>query len=263
MENPEEEATKKNNVFSKVYENIRSEMNHRSKSRFIGSYVISWIIVNWKAPIFLFFADIPLVDKLKSSFCAVTPSSWSLPLLGVVIYIIIIPFLEDLLLYINDLFLHPLKISKLHLEHKSLMAQLKKNIALEQERNRLISEMSNESETKKLIDNNKFLSEQLELLKKNLESKDEIIVDLESKVLHNRKSLNNDFTENQIRIIRSTRAFSSLLKELYNNGSNSTLKANVNKDIAGYLIARDLIKEDDLHYVLTVNGISFVENYLL
>ena len=261
MENLEEEATKKHNVFSKVYENIRSEMNHRSKSRFIGSYVISWIIVNWKAPIFLFFADIPLVDKLESSFCKVTPSSWSLPLIGVIIYIVIIPFLEDSLLYINDLFLHPLKISKLHLEHKSLMAQLKKNILLEQERNRLISEMSVESETKKLIDNNKFLSEELEDLKKVIESKNNIISELEKKVLSGRRS--NSLSDNQIKVLRDTEFFSSLLKKLYSNESYSTRKENVKREVAEYLIARDLIKDDDLRYTLTSNGISFVENYLL
>lgn len=263
MENLEEEATKKHNVFSKLYENIRSEINNRSRSRFIGSYVITWVVINWKAPIYVLFADVPLMEKLTSNFCKPTIGSWLYPLIGVAIYIVIIPFLEEALIHINNSILHPLKIAKLHLEHKSSMEQLKKNIALEQQRNELISEMSVEGETKKLIANNKFLSGEVETLREAIESRDEIISKLEKENLLIRKTKTDyDLSENQIKVLKG-RTFSNLFRTMYNDKTKSILKENVNPENARYLIEKGLIKEGELVYTLTISGISFVENSIL
>lgn len=265
MENTEEEEIKKYNVFSKVYENIRSEMKNRSRSRFIGSYVISWVAINWKAPMYFLFADVPVTEKLTSAFCKPTVGSWTLPLIGVIIYIVVIPFLEELLVYVNNLFLHPMQLVKLNLEHKSSMNQLGQSIDLEQKRNKLISEMSNENETKKLIDNNKFLSEQLEDLKKVVESKEATIEELKKEIREKKRSgrlMPYYFDDVEIERFKSE-PYKSTLLIMYKSKDRMILKMYVSNNAASQMVNAKLLEDNGMSYFLTPEGVSFVENHLL
>lgn len=265
MENLEEEETKKHHVFSKIYENIRSEMKNRSRSRFIGSYVISWIVINWKAPMYFLFADIPIVEKLNSGFCQPTVGSWVLPLIGVAAYIVVIPFLEEALAYLNDSLLHPMQIVKLRLEHKSSMNQLERSILLEKQRNKLISEMNNESETKALIENNKYLSKQLDDLKKVVESKEVTIEELKREISERKGSakLNASFFATTEVDRYKREPYKSVLLKGYNTKDRIIPKTEISRRHIFLMMDAKLLEYHGTNYSLTPEGILFVENYLL
>lgn len=170
------------NVLNKITNNIKDELKHRSKSKFIGSYVISWIIISWKSIFYILFSKDTPDEKLTSCYTTINTGSFLYPLIGVAVYMIAIPALESLFNGIVNLFLDPVETLKIEKDFKRRELLIKNEIRLVVKRNNLFEEMSNETELERLTKSNRFLNEKVVELEEIINSKDGLLDRLNSEI---------------------------------------------------------------------------------
>ncbi len=108
---------------------ILKSTEDRIKNPFIGTFITSWIIFNWKPILFIIFSDKDIEDKIsfiKENYNDIWYFLW-FPLFSAVFYIAILPYISFLFEYITK-FSHEWR-NKVNLEAKDAALKLQIGIA--------------------------------------------------------------------------------------------------------------------------------------
>lgn len=110
-------------TFKDLFQSILDSSKERIKSPIIGTYIISFVIYNWRTILFLIFSNASIEDKIiviNNEYCGLI--QLIIPLVITVIYILLFPFInlkiEKILGKVNE--------SRLEENHKVLISKLTK-----------------------------------------------------------------------------------------------------------------------------------------
>lgn len=154
-------------------ETLFTTANQRIKSPFFGSFIFSWIIINWKPIFYFLFSDDKISIKIKNieESYEFIQNSILYPLLLSFIYVVIFP-------YINQ-FIHWLTIkaenSKRDEQHKLKINQTDKLIILAGKEKTLEDKKSGNRDISQLNEKIDFLTKDNNSLKEILQNKDKLI----------------------------------------------------------------------------------------
>lgn len=178
-----------------LLQSLFSTSKERISNPLIGTFIFSWVAFNWKSILFLFFSSKTIEDKI--SFIELNFSSLNnlllLPLVVMVIYILIIP-------YLNLAFEYLLEFSRVR-RNKISISKLKQGI--ENKKELAIEEIKLEeaqTEFKERKNHNKLIED----LQRSIQDKDEQLriererfTDLNRKIKDESTYLNQRFHEDR------------------------------------------------------------------
>lgn len=255
-----ENEEKTENLFQKIGTNLKKELNHRTKSNVIASYIITWAILSWKSILYLIFSGDSINTKLSSNYTQPTWGTFFCPFIGVGIYLLIVPILESVINVTSNWITSPINDKIREQQYNLKIADIEDEIQIEVERNKIFEEMSKESELEKLTKSNSFLEKKIEELTTLIESKDATIDNLSNEIRQiNSKSTTSTSVQNLHKSL--VVKFPGILKKfrtlfLENNVAARTMISNEEADI---MLSQNLITLDnELNaYYLTPRGKSF------
>ncbi|WP_213279313.1 hypothetical protein [Chryseobacterium indologenes] len=146
---------------------ILKSTEDRIKNPFIGTFITSWAIFNWKPITFIVFSDKSIEEKIKfigDNYSDIWCYLW-LPLMSAIFYIAILPYISFAFEYITK-FSHGLR-NKVNLEARNAALELQIGVAqneikLEEEKTTFRERNSHNLMVESLQEQNKSLSEALE-----------------------------------------------------------------------------------------------------
>jgi hypothetical protein len=192
-------------------QSILESSNERIKNPFIGSYITSFLVYNWRPIFLLLFSDAMIEDKIvviNNVYCPKAALLW--PLAIALFYVLLLPYINLLFDYILS-FSNAKKDKKKkfiilnNLKHKKEEAKLEREIAEERAGTGEVTELKNQIE--RLTDENKNLSQQnsegfdrynksMEISKENERSLFKEVKDLTFEVNNVKKEFDEFITEN-------------------------------------------------------------------
>lgn len=181
---------------------ILKSTEDRIKNPFIGTFITSWIIFNWKPIIFIIFSDKDIEGKInyiKDNYSDIWSYLW-LPLISAIFYIAILPYISFVFEYLTK-FSHGLR-NKVNLEARNAALELQIGVAqneikLEEEKTTFRERNNHNLMVESLQTQNKILSESLEEANKtHLDT----ITDLQRQSENTVKELRNIIDNNKIEL---------------------------------------------------------------
>ncbi|WP_341901243.1 hypothetical protein [Fluviicola taffensis] len=255
-----EKEEKTENLFQKIGTNLKKEFNHRTKSNVIASYIITWIILNWKSILYLIFSSDSIKVKLSSNYTQPTWGTFFCPFIGVGIYLLIVPILESVINVTSNWITGPINDKIREQQYNLKMADIEDDIQLEVERNKFFEEMSNESEFERLTKSNLFLEKKIEELNTILQSKDNTINNLSKEIDQLNKSSSSNKNNKFSLYITLALSFPKTVEQFKSLFSEHDIvdRTEISDKDAQILLAQNLIAFDKEHdnYKLTEEGKS-------
>lgn len=158
-------------------QSIFETSSERIKNPFIGSYIIAFLVYNWRPLFLLFFSDAEIEDKIvviNHEYCPKEALLW--PLIIALFYILVLPYINLFFDYVLS-FSNTRKDEKKktyilnNLKHKKAEAKFEREIAEERAGTSEISELKNQIErlTKENEQLSKKQNDDFERYNKNLE----------------------------------------------------------------------------------------------
>ncbi|SMO42945.1 hypothetical protein SAMN06265171_101741 [Chryseobacterium rhizoplanae] len=149
------------------FQTILKSTEDRVKNPFIGTFITSWVIFNWKPILYIIFSNIDIEKKItfiKENYTDIWYYLW-LPLISATFYIAVLPYISFVFEYITK-FSHGLR-NKVNLEARNTALELQIGVAqneirLEEEKTTFRERNSYNLMVESLQDQNKSLSEALE-----------------------------------------------------------------------------------------------------
>ncbi|WP_343687851.1 hypothetical protein [Chryseobacterium gleum] len=225
---------------------ILKSTEDRIKNPFIGTFITSWIIFNWKPILFIIFSDKGVEDKIdfiKDNYNDIWCYLW-LPLISAVFYIAILPYISFVFEYVTK-FSHGLR-NKVNLEARNATLELQIGVAqneikLEEEKTTFRERNNHNLMVESLQTQNKILSETLEESNKiNLES----ITDLQRQSENTIKDLRNIIDNNKIEL-------ASTIEKL-NNETEKALELNARLEAIGIRNDKNFNEASQLRHQLNI-----------
>jgi len=148
-------------------QSILKSAEDRIKNPFVGTFITSWIIFNWKPIIFIIFSNRSIEGKInfiKDNYSDIWSYLW-LPLISAIFYIAILPYISFVFEYLTK-FSHGLR-NKVNLEARNATLKLQIGVAqneikLEEEKTTFRERNSHNLMVEGLLKQNKSLGEVLE-----------------------------------------------------------------------------------------------------
>ncbi|WP_284462464.1 hypothetical protein [Chryseobacterium sp.] len=145
-------------------QNILKSTEDRIKNPFVGTFITSWIIFNWKPIIFIVFSDKGIEDKIKlisENYNDIWCYLW-LPLISAIFYMAILPYISFVFEYFTK-FSHGLR-NQVNLEARNAALELQIGVArneikLEEEKTTFRERNSHNLMVERLQEQNKALEE--------------------------------------------------------------------------------------------------------
>lgn len=249
------------NKIGKTFDSILGPINQRLSNPYLGSFILSWCIVNWKPIVFLIFSKETIEKKIKyvsANFYGQgweNPYNWFLyliiPILFTIFYALCLPRIENVFEKLNSPVLktkkrriHEVNIDSYneritYAELQAKMEDAKTNYKSLEEKNKVISDLGAENLLlKKQIDIEKTNSSSLrkELSESEKRSNEYLLLTSEAKnkYTEGRLSFENYFIETSKmfeRIARyishdSREDFEKIIKDFKNSGQLSVEQKN-------------------------------------
>jgi hypothetical protein len=261
-----EKEQKAENLFQKIGSNLKKELNHRTKSNVIASYIITWVILSWKSILYLIFSSDSLNTKLLSNYTQPTWSTFLLPLIGVGIYLLLVPILESTINVSSNWLTKPINDKIREQKNDMRIADIEDEIEVEVERNKIFEEMSNESELEKLTKSNLFLEKKIEELTVLIDSKDITITNLSNEIKElNKLAIKPGFNNQQEQHMRLVIKYPDTLDKFKSSffEKDFTFKNDISIRDAEILTDEKVIilAEESEKYYLTEKG-KYLRDYL-
>ena len=251
-------------------ETLFSTANQRIKSPFFGSFIFSWIIINWKPIFYFLFSDDKISLKIKNieESYEFIQNSILYPLLLSFIYVVVFP-------YINQ-FIHWLTIkaenSKRIEHHKLKIEQIKNSYEIAEGEKRLEDIISGNYDISQLNDKISMLEKENVRLNKTIKNKDKTISDYGEKldnVIDEKQKIEKEyiFIKNNEEIIKDLE-FSKFKENYYfNQFSEIAERIKKNKNIFNsdmdfikqYLNYGVVNKNSEGNYQLTIKGNEYLD----
>jgi hypothetical protein len=246
-----------------LLQSIFKTTEERVKNPFIGAFMTSWILFNWKPLVFLVFAQKKIEDKIlyiDNNFSNIR-HLLLFPLSAAIFYVLVLPYLS----LIFELLLKTslLKRNEILVNRKKQNIDNEKQVAIEEikleeakteyrERNthnKLVEELQNR---------NKTLEQEVEKLK---ESNRSIIEDLKSELANRDRMTNDEFKNFERRYSESRKEIKDLNEKLFDRDQEiQELKMMLNSREFGI----DESKEDGLRrgsIIRFENGTRVIERF--
>lgn len=183
-------------------QSVLKSTEDRIKNPFVGTFITSWIIFNWKPIFFIIFSEKKIEEKIKiiiDDYSDIWCYLW-LPLFSAVFYIAILPYISFAFEYFTK-FSHGLR-NKVNLEARNATLELQIGVAqneikLEEEKTTFRERNNHNLMVESLQTQNKILSESLEeATKTHLEA----ITDQQRQSDNTVKELRNIIDNNKIEL---------------------------------------------------------------
>ena len=156
-------------------ETLFSTANQRIKSPFFGSFIFSWIIINWKPIFYFLFSDDKIslkIDKIETSY-EFFQNSILYPLLLSFIYVVVFPYINQLIHWLTI----KAESSKRVEYHKLKIEQIESSQELAEKEKTLEDIRSGNRDISQLNKKNNLLETENSKFKEIIINKDEIISD--------------------------------------------------------------------------------------
>jgi len=246
------------------FQTILKSTEDRIKNPFIGTFITSWIIFNWKPILFIIFSDKGIESKInfiKDNYNDIWCYLW-LPLVSAVFYIAILPYISFIFEYITK-FSHELR-NKVNLEARN--AALKLQIGVAQNEIKLEEEKTTYRERNshnQLIEN---LQKQVQSLTQTIEDSNKINSDNITALIQQKENIQNDLNDVMVergeiftKLTAETTRVQSLSRTIENLERNvmelTTFNSNLKRDIDIEKFLNDRTK----HPVTKVIGTQYQE----
>jgi hypothetical protein len=258
---------------TELLETLFSTANQRIKSPFFGSFIFSWIIINWKPIFYVLFSDDKISIKIKNieDSYEFIQNSLLYPLLLSFIYVVIFP-------YINQ-FIHWLTIkaekSKRVEYHKLKKEQIENSQELAEKEKTLEDVRSGNRDISQLNETINVLNSDNQKLKETIQNKDEAISDfgeqldivtndkqkyeIELSKLKQQLSKQNYDSKTNLEFLSFKKSsyfyvFTDIFKSIFEDKGLS----NFSKEVLDYYIKNNILKRDkDGIYNLSKKGEAF------
>lgn len=221
----------------------------RISNPIIGTFFISWTAFNWKPIIFLLTSDQKIEDKINyidSNFSTMY-NLLLYPLITVLIYILVIP-------YVNLLFEYLLEFSRIK---RNFISISKQKQIIDNKKELAIEEIKLE-EAQRDFKERKHQNNLIEDLHKSIQAKEEQLLiererfnELNNKIKNESSYLNRRFQEDRkefdVKMKSLIEENDSLRKNLYEMGYNSNINRKTFDD-------EKIIRENDKFYKVNKNG---------
>jgi hypothetical protein len=261
-----EREEKAENLFQKIGTNLKKELNHRTKSNVIASYIITWIILSWKSILYLIFSNDSLNTKLSSDYTQPTLGTFLFPLIGIGIYLLLIPILESTINVTSNWITRPINDKIREQQYDLKIADIEDEIQIEVEKNKIYEEMSNESELEKLTKSNSFLEKKIDELNTIIDSKDITIHNLSNEIKELNKlaaipGFNNQQEQHMRLVIKYPDTLNKFKSSFFEK--DFAFKTDISNKDAEILTDEKVIilAEESLKYYLTEKG-KYLRDYL-
>ena len=241
----------------KILSSIFKSTEERIKNPFMGAFVTSWVLFNWKPILFLVFSSKLIEDKIEyiqSTFSNINTVFWY-PLLATIFYILVLPYLNlliDMLLKYSLLKRNIIIIDKQKLKIESEKQLAIEEIKLEEAKtefrersshNLLVENLQNK--IKKLEENLENISnqnsKQLDELKRKLSIKDVELYDNLTLIEEERSSFHQEIRKLNNLIFQKDEQIKEL-QFIYNNRGENLESYNINRTMSNK--GRTIIKDD-------------------
>jgi hypothetical protein len=259
---------------TEIIETLFSTANQRIKSPFFGSFVFSWILVNWKPITYFIFSNDKVsvkIEKIEKSYEFIQNALFS-PLLLSFIYVVCFPYVNG---FIYKLTLKADK-SKRKEEHSLKIDQIDKSITLAGKEKSLEDKRSGNKDVSQLNEKIDLLNKDNERLKETIQNKDEAISDYGEqldKVTSEKQNIDiklskmvQDFEKSNIelkhqlefRAFKKEKSFEAFLSIIESIKANEDLSEYGDILIKDYLDLGIIEKNTIGDYQFTQKGISFL-----
>lgn len=248
-----------------LLQQIYDASRERVKNPFLGSLVISWLLMNWESMLMLLFSDLIMAERIdwvnKNCFKGV----WNLvPVAVAIFYVIGLPYLMWVLDRLSSTINRKRIEDSIH-DKISIMAKRKELAQKEYEVE------SAKAGTKEIEE----LNERIEGLKMDLQNEKKLSQELESKFeeyASGQSRPTNSYlpapfgSELSLDEFKSHKApFDAFLQVSQSIRNNGDFPENLDSDIIDYYLANDIVKEpelDDEPYLMTELGKNFMREIL-
>lgn len=232
-----------------LLQSIFSTSKERISNPIIGTFLISWTAFNWKPIIFIFTSNQIIEDKINyidSNFSSIN-NFLLFPLITVLIYILIIPYLNLLFEYLLEF--SRIKRNFISISKQKQIIENKKELAIEE-----IKLEEAQTEFKERKNQNKLIED----LHKSIQAKEEQLLierdrfnDLNKKIKEESSYLNKRFQEDKTEFdvkMRSLMEENDMLRQnLYELERNFNINRKMFDD-------ENIIRDNDGLYKINKNG---------
>jgi hypothetical protein len=259
---------------TELLETLFSTANQRIKSPFFGSFIFSWILINWK-PIFYFsFSDDKISVKIKNIEASYEfiQNSLLYPLLLSFIYVVFFPYINQFIHWLTT----KAESSKREEYHRLKIEQIRNSQTLAEEEKNLEDIRSGNRDISQLNERINLLIKDNERLKETIQNRDEAISDFGEqldKVTNEKQKQEIHFSKNKLKLSQNINnletnldfnlfkrskyflEFKDIFKSIFDNKDLS----NFNKKTIEYYVKNNII-ETNIHkrgYQLTSKGNAF------
>lgn len=255
------------------FQTILKSTEDRIRNPFVGTFITSWIIFNWKPIIFIIFSDKDIEEKINfivKNYSDIWCYLW-LPLFSAIFYIAILPYISFGFEYLTK-FSHGLR-NKVNLEARSAALELQIGVAqneikLEEEKTTFRERNSHNLMVESLQEQNTSLSQALEeankthletvaeLLKKSENANKEFST-LAANYDRELKESNTNLNEERTKVLNLRTELNLLQKENnenFNNASQLSRLFEVEKFISYRL-------KNPVNKVISIEGYDILEYF--
>lgn len=198
-------------------QNIFKTTEERIKNPFIGAFISSWILFNWKPILFIIFSSKIIEDKInfiENNFVATNHILWY-PLIAAIFYVLILPYISllfDILLKYSLLKRNDIVVSK-----QKQNIENKKHLAIEEIKLEEAKTDFRERNThNKLVEELQKRNEDLEIEVQNEKELNRSMVDELKSELTNRERMTHDELRNfEKRYIETRKEINELNNKLF------------------------------------------------
>ncbi|MES2381809.1 MAG: hypothetical protein V4538_12255 [Bacteroidota bacterium] len=227
----------------------------RVKNPFIGSFITSWVLFNWKPIVFIILSSQIIEDKIKyieTEFSNIV-LVLLLPLLAAIFYVLILPFLN---LLFDELLKFPLvKRNAIQMEKQKQKIDNETQIAIEEiKREEAKTEYREKNTHNKLVEELQEKNKQLQDDYENEKKQDRLLIDEFKSRLNHRDEMAND--EQKIFEMR----YSELRAEMKELNNMIFDKDKQIQELQRELMEKDM-KENEKVIIKFENGLHVIEEF--
>lgn len=264
--------------FTEFLETIFSTANQRIKSPFFGSFIFSWILINWKPIFYFLFSDDKIkikIENIESSYEFIQ-NAILYPLFLSFTYVVVFPYVNQ---FIHWLTIKAEKSKRVQI-HNLRKEQIENSKDLAKEEKKLEDIRSGNRDISQLNEKIELLSKENIKLKESIQQKEKTVFEIQEKLLENQKDnekriselidknleehdkqFNIDFfvAYHNFKQKKLSSEFTEIVDDIYtNNGKMSKID---NRTIQFFLDEYIIKRDEDGSFDLTSKGRNFWKLY--